>query len=262
MISTEEFVTTEEPTEEIAGEAANTETAEETKQPETPAAPSQFDPLAEIEKLQLDPKVKEALKAGFLRQSDYTKKTQEIAEIKREHEQLLAERSQPKEEKVTPNPDEFEYPDDPKEFGKTVEERAVNKALEIFRKEQEAKYAEQAQEQRLNSDIAESEKLDPRLTSDESFAKQIAGLLQVNFAQAIQNGEMSVIEATKRSLEMHKQYEDSMRQKLMDEMNVKAKSKTMAIPSSKGSPLGTATKGGKMSVREAAQLAEEQINSR
>lgn len=261
MISTEESTVVDQPEGEITEDAASTEV--EVPQLEQPVAPLQIDPLAELEKLTaLDPKVREALKAGYLRQADYTKKTQEIAEARRLYEQSQEARTAKTEE--TPKaPEDFDYPDEPAAFGRTVEERAVNKALEIMRNEIKAEREQMQSQQQFETDVNESSKLDPRLTTDEVFAKQIAGLVQVNFGQDVKEGKMSVTEATQKALEAHKQYEESMRQRLLDEMNAKAKEKSTVIPSSKGSPLTTASnKGGRMDMQQAAKLAEDELNSR
>lgn len=260
----------EETTEETSGEDQTQETAESTQ---TPPAPSQLDPLAELEKLeQLDPKVKEALKAGYLRQADYTKKTQALAGDRSAVEAyqkwspiisyleknpdvaktLFATNKPPTETQEEP-----QIPDDPKEFAKYIEERSIKRMTELFAQERE----QQARERQTDAQIAESEKLDTRLTTDETFAKQIAGLIEVNYGEAIRGGQMNIVEATQKALEAHKAYEESQRQKFLAELNGKAK-KTMSIPSGKGSPLGTAPKKGKVSMAEAAALAEEEIASR
>jgi hypothetical protein len=238
--------------------------------PETPPAPLQdLDPLAELEKLQLDPKVKESLRSGYLRQADYTKKTQEIATDRKaveaykhwspiigflEKNPAIAN-SLIKRNPADGTPPKTEYSDDPVEYAKQIRAEAIAEMKEEMRKDKEATGREQA----LNTEIAQAEKLDTRLTTDDVFSKMIAGWVDVNFREDIQSGRISVTEATKQALEAHKAYEESLRQKVLAEMNDKAKKKTSGIPGGNGSPLATAPKTGVMDMREAAKLAEEEI---
>lgn len=251
-------------------EQVTTETPVTTEQPDNPdsengQAPSQPDPLAVLETLQLDPKVKEVLKAGFLRQADYTQKTQKLAEIQRAADayqswspviSFLEKNPNITDSlfgitKDKPNQEEVEIPDDPKEFAKYVKEQAKKELRE-----------EMAKEQTVNSDIETASSLDPRLNTDEIFAQSIAGIIENNFGDAVRKGEMTVTEATKQALEKYKAWETGNRQNVVKEVTTQARKKTMVIPSGNGSPLATAPKTGKMSMREAADRAEEELHSR
>lgn len=255
---------TETPTEEVV-----TETPATTEQPENPEsgtepAPSQIDPLQALESIQgLDPKVKEALKAGFMRHADYTQKTQGIAEIQKAAEAFKSWSPiisfLEKNPKIAdsmfgitnrkPTEEEPEIPDDPKEYAKYVKEQTKRELRE-----------EMAREQAINSDIDSASALDPRLNTDEVFAQSIAGIIETNYGNAVRSGEMTVTEATKQALEKYHAWEAGERQRVVQEATAKAKKKTMVIPSGNGSPLATAPKKGAMSMREAAQAAEEELN--
>jgi hypothetical protein len=251
-------------TEQVEESTEGEDQVEETPQSETPAPEKEIDPLTALETVQLDPKVKEVLKAGFLRQADYTKKTQDIAEVRKaaeaykqwqpiigylEKNPSIAESLFGVENKTKNNPTEPEIPDDPREFLKLAKEEAKKEAIAEFRKEMA-----------VNRDIDDATALDPRLASDDSFSKQIAGMIEVNFGNEVRAGQLSIKEATAKALELHKQYEESLRQKVVADLNEKAKNKTMVVPSRTGSPLGTAPKGGKLTMQEAAKLAEEELS--
>lgn len=255
---------TETPTEEVV-----TETPATTEQPENPEsgnepAPSQIDPLQALESIQgLDPKVKEALKAGFMRHADYTQKTQGIAEIQKAAEAFKSWspiisflENNPKIADFMfgitnrkPTEEEPEIPDDPKEFAKYVREQTKRELRE-----------EMAREQAINSDIDSASALDPRLNTDEVFAQSIAGIIETNYGNAVRNGEMTVTEATKQALEKYHAWEAGERQRVVQEATAKAKKKTMVIPSGNGSPLATAPKTGRMTMREASVAAEEELS--
>lgn len=231
--------------------------------PTTTAPLQDIDPLAELEKLeQLDPKVKEALKAGFLRQADYTKKTQDISEARKAAESY--KQWQPVIEFLSQNPkiadsifgaekkqttQEDELPDDPKEFARVIREQAKAETIAELRKEMA-----------MEKEINDASSLDPRLQTDEFFSQQIAGYINLNLKEDILNGRISVKDATQKALDAHKAYEEGLRQKVLADINEKAKKKTMVMPAKNGSPLGTTSRGGRMSIAEAAALADEQLS--
>jgi|WetSurMetagenome_2_1015567.scaffolds.fasta_scaffold01987_22 hypothetical protein len=229
-----------------------------------PSAPSQIlDPITELEKVQgLDPKVKELLKSGFMRQVDYTKKTQEIAEIRKEHDRLVAERENANRlpVKTEDKPTEVEFSDDPKEFAKQLEERAVNKALDIIRGEIKSQNENNEKITHFNNDVDEASKLDARLTTDDSFATRIAGIIQVKYAENIKSGSMTVKEATQKALDEDKAYEESVRQKTLSDVTDKTKKRTMVIPKGNGSSTETAPKTHARTMQEAAAMAEEELS--
>lgn len=270
----------EQPTETVQEEGVSEDQGSEPSQSEeqTSAPSKENDPLSLLETMEIDPKTKEILKAGFMRQSDYTKKTQEVAEVRKAAEayqkwtpviryleqnpnaaKAMFAVGQPKKE--TPE-EELELPEDPKEFFKLAVAKGKEEALSEVREWQRQEAQKQEAQRQLDTQIAESEKLDSRLTNDETFAKWVAGWMEINYGQQIRGNEISIPEATKLALDAHKQYEESLKQKFLLDLDEKTKKKTMVIPSGNGSPLSTANKGGKMSMREAALKAEEEIGSR
>jgi hypothetical protein len=224
----------------------------QTEQPEAeqagkPAEPLQIDPLQWLDTAkELKPEVKEALKAGFLRQADYTKKTQEIAALKRKAELFDQMQQQPTQPKQPENPEEEQIPDDPKEFLKLAIRRAKEEAVAEAR-------AEWQQDRQLEM----AERLDPRLSSDEEYATEIARIVSTN--PLYRSNQMNLVEATKLAIQEHKVKNDKVRQAVIAELNEKARKSTV-IPSESGSPLNTANKVQATTMQEAARLAEEELS--
>jgi hypothetical protein len=244
--------------EEVSTEEVASDQPEQTESQET-TAPSQIDPIDWLEKAEIDPSVKESLKSGFLRQRDYTQKTQEIAEIRKRAESY--QQWDPVINYLQQNPqlakelfnqqhsqnEEPELPDDPREFLKLAKEQAKAEAVDELRRVMT--------EER---DVQEAEKLDPRLSDDTEFKYMIAGLVSQD--QQFVQGQISAKEATQKAINAHKAYEDRLRQSVIKDFNEKAKKKTMVMPSNNGSTLGTAPSGKARTMREAAALAEEQLS--
>lgn len=234
--------------------------ADESTKGEEPVVTSQtVDPITVLETLELDPKVKEELRNGFLRMADYTKKTQEIAEIRKNAEEFA--RYKPYIDKVLQDENLYqavfgqpqtgqatgenapEVPDDPVEFADWIQQRVI-----------EAVDARDAQ----GADYAAAERLDPRLSSDPEFAKLIGGLVaqDVDFLEGRKSGE----QATHEAIESYNGYVAKMREGFRKDMQTKVTQKRMVIPGS-GSPGETASAKA-MTMKEAAQAAEEELSGK
>lgn len=231
-------------TEQVSDEGVVGQEVAQQPQPETTPAPSNLDPIDWLEKAEIDPSVKESLKAGFLRQADYTKKTQEIAALRRKaemYDQLQQQQVKPQPQ-APPQSEDEQLPDNPKDYAEYV----TSKALEKMR-------AEWQQERELEM----AARLDPRLDSDEEFQIEIARIVASD--ADFRSGRIGVVDATQKALAEHKARYDKLRQSVIEELNNKAK-KTTQIPSGTGSPLSTAGKAKPTSMREAAKMAEEELS--
>lgn len=111
----------EEQPEEVAAEEATAETESESPEEAAPAEPEFLEIEFEGERYQVPPKLKDAL----LRQSDYTKKTQEIAEQRKSLETIQAQykAAQEREQFIAATKDEREY--------LTVLEKAISEAAKL-----------------------------------------------------------------------------------------------------------------------------------
>lgn len=231
--------------------------------PDDPSAQvvSEFDPMSEIEKLQIDPKVKEELKKGYLRQSDYTKKTQDIAGIRKAAEQY--ERVRPIVEKLFSDPNltnqilgikpdaapaEEVIPDDPKAYAEYV----IKQAKDQMRSEYEEREQQRIQVEARDRDFGEAEKVDQRL-NDEHFGGVIAGLVSQN--PGFMQGTISAVEATKQAIADFDSWQQAQISKAKEDLTRRAKEKrSFVAPSS--SP-ATTTTGAPTNMRDAAKLAEQ-----
>lgn len=251
-------------------ETPETETPEVTTEPTPGNEPApvvpEFDPLGALEQLEIDPKVKEELKKGYLRQSDYTKKTQEIAAIRKAADQY--ERVRPVVEKLFSDPNltnlvlgikpaadpntpaEEVLPDDPQAYAEYV----INKAAEKMRSEFEQREQERVEVEARDRDYTAAEQLDPRL-NDENYGKVVAGLVVQN--PEFMSGNVSAVEATKQAIADLDRYTAGLQNKAKDDLARRAKEKRgFVAPSS--SPATTQT-GNPTSMREAAKLAEQDL---
>lgn len=216
---------------------------------------SQSDPLSILESLQgIDPKQKEALKAGYLRQADYTRKTQEISSDRNLVEEY--KRYKPYIDKVLSDPNStlykqvFEdqaesedgveetqpYPQDPMEYAEWVK-KSVLKEIED------------------NRDVESASNLDPRLANDQEFASLIAGQVaqDVDFVQ----GRKSATQATKDALDSHKRYIEKIRTDHRTELNKQVQNKRLVVPPG-GTSVGV-SQGKAQTMQEAAKMAEESL---
>jgi len=202
--------------------------------------PTSADPLEVLEKLDgLDANLKAQIKSGFMRQQDYTRKTQEVAEMRKKYEAWMQQQAQPENPEV---PQEEQIPEDPKEYAEWVKQQTL---------------AEMRQEIARERDFQSAEAVDPRLTNDQEFAAIIAGYVAQD--KDYLAGKKSAVQATQDGIARHKVYEESMRNKVLSEMNEKAKSKRMVVPEKNGSPYSAGTKKVALTMQEAAQMAEEEL---
>jgi hypothetical protein len=155
-------------------------------------------------------------------QADYTRKTTEIAQARKEVQQykpvidyiaanptlvqrLIAETQSPQQQ-VADKPQEAEpYPDDIEAFAKRVREEAKKEALEEFNKfyseDRQRQLAEQQQreaQQRYERDVAEASKIDPRFDTDEVFSEEVA--IRVASDMDYRSGSKTLIQATKDAI--------------------------------------------------------------
>ena len=146
-----------------------------------------FDPIVYIESLadeKLTDDQRKALKDGFLRQSDYTKKTQALADERKlideyrtlkpfidkvfQNEDLYAQvfGENPQASTESTTGEEVSYPEDPREYAKWVKDEAKKEMRE-----------EMERERIVENDRNSASNLDPRLNTDKEFAEEIAGII-------------------------------------------------------------------------------------
>lgn len=236
------------------------ESAPQGDQPQDQApGQSEFDHLKVLDGLQLDPKIKEALKNGYLRQADYTKKTQDLAKIR----SVVTEyqKARPMMEFLGKNPDLFnqvyqkmqgqdqpngqdpQIPDDPRAYADWVKAETIKEIQSM-----------QAQD----ADFQAAAKSDPRLDSDPEFGEMVARMV-VNDPD-FKSKSISAAEATKRAVERFDKYMSTQITKAKTTLSEKAKMKR--VGSTLRSSPGTVASGKKpMSIMEAAQQAEEELGS-
>ncbi len=216
-------------------------------------APLKVDPLAAIDSLAIDDQLKQELKNGYLRQADYTKKTQEVAEVKKLADEYRG--LQPFLEELAKDPyiqqrylgqgeaqaqSEPEIPDDPAEFAKMVKEQTI---------------AEMEQKMATQRDLDDAAAVDPRLNSDPKFAQIIAGLVAQD--QAYIGGQKSAAEATQDAIASWQEYSQGIVQKTKTDLQARVLSKKMVTPQS-GSP-ATLQRNTPLTIQEAARQAEEEL---
>ena len=228
----------------------------------TPGADNsqQLDPIEVVSSLDLDPKVKEALIAGYLRNSDYTQKTQAIAGDRKLIDEYKAVKpfidkvlNDPElyhrvfEENGQPGGQEAGLPDDPREFAEMVKQETIRAMKE-----------EMANDAKANADYQAAEQLDPRLNSDPDFAQAIAGYVALD--QEYVSGRKSAVQATQEALIKYNAFSEKQRKAFREEMNKKVSDRRMVVPQG-GSPVGTNNGSIPTTMQEAAKLAEEELAS-
>lgn len=219
--------------------------------------PSVVDPLKVLDSLELDPATKESLRAGYLRQQDYTRKTQEVAKDRGLIEEYR--RAQPILEFLNKNPELFnevvgkmqnpqpqgqeEVPQDPREYAEWVKANTIKEVMAI-----------QAQE----ADFQSAAKVDPRLDSDPEFGETIARIVASD--PEFRNHQLSAAEATKKAIASFDKYISKAINSAKLTMSQKAKLKKSGsvVPSSPGRVGGGPQP---MTIAEAAKMAEEELES-
>jgi hypothetical protein len=184
-------------------------------------------------------------------QADYTRKTQELARMRREYEQYKQIF-----QKLAENPEFFnrvfgvqqtqqeeQIPDDPQEFARYLEERATQRAVEQIKREL-----------MIENDIQQASSLDERL-NDEAFAKMVFGLVAED--PGVKAGTKSFTEATREAIQKVDQYLESIKNQAKNEIMKKATEKSFVT--NKRST-GTASPNQTIrSIRDAAKAAEEEL---
>ena len=218
------------------------------KQPEAEGEKSEadkkadFDAVSFIDKLEnVSPEEKEKLKEGYLRQADYTKKTQNLAAIRKQAEfyqkvspYLNRIFSDPKLTKqffgnsFEEEPKEEEIPDDPKEYAEYIKNKTLQDVNNILRQRDLSAREEKARE----AEFAQAEAVDSRLNSDPAFAKAIAGLVAQD--QAYLNREINAVEATRRAISFFDNYINKVKGETKQALINKAKNKPSMIANSSG----------------------------
>lgn len=236
-----------------------------TDQPEgatpTESTSKAVDPLQLVDTLGLPDEQKKVLRDSILMQSDYTKKTQEIADVKKQWDQwqpiinYFSENPGILEQVLNPaqqqqdQPQEPEIPDDPKEFYNSVLSRAKSEAVAEAIQLMEQKQARQ-------QDIMSASAVDPRL-ADDNFGRIIASLVEAD--PDVKSGRKSFTEATKSAVAFYDSYANTMESKIKADITQKAQSKTMVTP--KMSSPATTTQKTALTMHEAYKQTLEELGA-
>jgi len=220
--------------------------------------PPEVDYLKVLDGLELDPATKESLKAGYLRQQDYTRKTQDLAKDRG----LIDEFKQAKPiiEFLNKNPELFNevigkmqgnaqpqgqeiIPEDPKEYADWVKAQTIKEWQSI-----------QAQE----ADFQSAAKVDPRLDSDAEFGEMIARTVASD--PEFRNHQLSAEQATKKAVANFDKYMakaiNSAKLSLSEKAKLKRSGSTISSqPGRVGGGVQPKT------IEEAARMAEEELAS-
>lgn len=215
-----EDVTNEE-AQQITGQADTSQPASETTTEETFA--KSFDPS------KLPPELQGVYKSM---QGDYTRKTTELAELRKQAESIM--RFKPVLDRIVADPNLFnqimglrteeageeELPDDPKEFAQYLENRAVERVKN---------------ELAIEQDIQTAVSVDDRL-ADENFAKMIYGLVIED--PEVKSGQKTFTQATKEAINAFDQYMAGIKSETRDQLIKSAQNKKM-VTSKSSTPVGT-----------------------
>lgn len=214
-------------------------------------------------------------------QAAFTKKTQALAEKSKETETLRAradaytryEKYVPIIDEMIGNPSQPQtspemavlerqlkdqgYSDEAIELAKVM----GNGLLNIFTQKQEA----QRSQERLNSGIAEAEKLDPRL-NDSTLVYQIDenepatfGEIVARFASTDPRVRQDPVSATKRAIKTVEALIGKAKQDGKEELSASARGKAARFPQVTSSPQSAATANSALSIQEAATLAKQEL---
>jgi len=208
--------------------------------------PPTFDPIAYVDSLDIPDDQKKIMKDGFLRQSDYTRKTQEISKIQKDYDEYQT-RGKPILDRIFADPkllkivlgiedenaeiaNEDIPPEDPVEYAKWVEARIFKKIedqqLEHSKRQDKENEEKQYWEAR-RSDALQAEKLDPRLTSDVEFQQIVAGIVLQD--ERYKTGQLSAVEATKQAIAFVDRRIKSVENKAKEDLVNKAKTNKTLI---------------------------------
>lgn len=248
--------TTAAPLEDVTSSTETTETADQGTTTDQGTTQSDSDPLKVLESLELDPAVKETLKAGYLRQQDYTKKTQELAKDRGTLDEYR--KVQPVIEFLGKNPELFneivgkmtpqpqgqeEVPTDPKEYAAWVKAETIKEFQAI---------------QATEADYQSAAKVDPRLDSDPEFGETIARIVASD--PEFKSGNMSATEATRKAVANFDKYISKAIGTAKQNLSLKARQKRSgSTVASQPGKVGGGTQP--MTIEEAARQAEEELAS-
>jgi hypothetical protein len=255
---TGEVETASAPLEEVTS-SDQTGSSENQGQPQDQAGQQspEVDYLKILDESALDPVVKEQLKMGYLRQVDYTKKTQELAKERGTLEQyrevqpiieflgknpeVLNDIIGKMQGQVQPTEGQEQIPEDPKQYAEWVKANTIKEVLAI-----------QARE----ADFQAAAKVDPRLDADPEFGEIISRMVAKD--PEFVSSQITAEEATRRAVVGFDKYISRAVSSAKNILSDKAKAKKTGstVPSRPG------TIGGKSkasTIEEAAKMAEEEL---
>jgi hypothetical protein len=262
---TEVSETPETETEEVAAEA-EVETPQVEDKPETTVKAEDIESFTSS----VDPsKLPQELQGVYKQmQADYTRKTQEVAGLRRSAEAY--QRFQPYLQKIfadqnltnlvfkgqQPQPDkpaeEEVLPDDPKEYAEYIKKQAREEIMqEIEQRERQRQFVEADAQDR-----SQAETVDPRLNADPAFAEKIAALVNAN--PAYQQRRVTAVEATKQAVKDFDSYVKSLAMKMNQDLVNRAKNSSSGV-ASKTSPGTTRIPDKAMTIHEAWLEAEAEL---
>lgn len=207
-------------------------------------------------------------------QSDYTKKTQEAAKYRKSAEAYSKFR--PYLTRIFSNPalqqavfegkdlptaakqeePEETIPDDPKEYAEYIRQKTLQDVQKMMAQDKQLSQ----QQQVIQQDLAEAEKVDPRLSSDKNFANAVLGFVASDIEY--RQGRKSAVDATKEAIEKYDVWMKEQLDKSRDELINKAKSRPSDISKSGGN-VGTVNDSKTpKSIREAWLQAEAEQASK
>ena len=262
---TPEEVTPEKETPEKPDEVVEEKDEEEKPSDETPSKEDKVEEdsgetfAKSFDPKKLSPELQEAYKSM---QADYTRKTQEIANVRKAAEaydrfrphlqKIFADENLSKQVFGDGQPKEVEYPDDPIEYAKVVKEQAINEMRQEMVMRERQRMAAEADDR----DRSEAEKVDSRLNSDPEFGATIAGLVMQD--QQYRNREITAVEATKKAIQKFDDYVSNVAKKRNEDLVKKAKESSSGV-SSKTSPSNTVATDKALSIRDAWKEAESEL---
>lgn len=213
-------------------------------------------------------------------QGAFTKKTQEIANVRKEHEALMQEKQQwDKYQQYIPVLDEMLTPSQPQTQGElnnlkqqlaqagysdeAIEMMTIGAQFVLNQFQGEKQRELQVQEQtRQEQSIAEAEKLDPRL-SDETASYQLEDGSKVSFAEIVAgivhttpNWRKDIVGSTKRAIAVVDAMTQRARLEGKEELSTSARTKANRFPTSATSPQSSISDSQPMSIREAWKQAQ------
>lgn len=240
--------------------------------PTEPVTPTPFDPIAFIETLSIPEDQKKALREGYLRQADYTRKTQGISTIQSEYNEYKS-RGKPILDRIFADPKLLKIvlglnddgapatelpdvpPEDPTEYAQWLEGR-IFKKMQVQEEERSKRSIEDEKKQTAwnsrRNDAMEAEKVDSRLTTDEEFQRITAGVVLQD--ERYLKGEISAVQATREAIAFLDRRIKSAETKAKTDLVNKAKTIKPLIgeDNSPREPVGTKPKN----MREALKNAE------